>query len=193
MRKNYLYTLNFGLICIVIASIMFSGCKTSKKGKLQIEPGKVFFIEYIQTDEGTTITGKAPQGPRIDRPSYSYDRDKKTIQLNQQVRFSIDSCNIILGSGKILKGAAGSGASTQLSEIKKLPYNQGALTITKIDSKGMHFTYNNEKNTIPEGNEWNTSQTRTDTLKMAQPVVIETKSTIIIRYHGKIDKKSIVQ
>lgn len=180
-------------ITAFIATII--SCRVNKQQVNQefIKPDQIAFIEYIQTQNGEVLSGTAPQGRRIDGPTYHFDQETKQLNIYRKVNFSIDTIKAILGNGGILKGAAGSGLSLRLSGIGKFPYTMNKLTISEVSNQGLSIIFDKQLILIKEGEKWETSSSTIDTVKMEIPAIIKFTSTFSIRYHGMIDKKSITQ
>jgi hypothetical protein len=158
-----------------------------------IRPEQFAFIEFIQTKDGEVLSGAAPQGRRIDGPTYHFDKETKQLDIYRKVDFLVDTLKAILGNGGILKGAAGSGLSLRLTPIGKFPFTMNRLTIVKVSSQGVHIIYNNEEAIIKEGEEWKRASSTIDTIKMETPAIIRFTTTSSVRYHGMVDKKGVAQ
>jgi len=184
--------IRFILITLFLATAI-SGCSVNKQQaeKEFIQPDQIAFIEYIQTQNGEVISGTAPQGRRIDGPTYHFDSATKQLSIYRKANFLIDTVKAILGNGGILKGAAGSGLSLRLTGIGKFPHTMNKLTISEVSSKGLSIIFDKKKFILKEGEKWETSNSTIDTVKMEIPAIIRFTTTYSIRYHGLIDKKRI--
>ncbi|NOU17653.1 MAG: hypothetical protein HOO91_08850 [Bacteroidales bacterium] len=173
--------------------LLLNGCTVEKQTNLSgfIGPNEFVFIEYYLTQEGEVLSGTPPRGMRIDGPTYRFDKETKQLDIRRKDNLLRDSIKILLGNGKILKGSAGSGISFRLTNITNLPYTNNQLTINKIDKNRIYFTFDKQKYTLKTIDEWQSSTTRIDTIKTVEPTIIKTKFTYTLRYHGKLNKKSI--
>ncbi len=180
---------------IILTALFLLNCSASKlkEDTNFIKANQVAFIEFIQTQEGKVLKGKTPEGRRIDGPTYHFDRDAKKLELIRKENFLLDTVKVILGNVRILKGAAGSGLSMRIGAIGKLPYSMYNLTIKGISDKGLSIDFEGKSVLIKEGEKWETSTSKIDTLKMENPAVINYTTTYSIKYHGLIDKKSITK
>jgi len=193
MRKNNSLILDRIIVALTfIGLIIIAACSGAKNNFKFVDSNNFVFIEYIQTTEGKEISGTAPKGQRIDGPTYQFNKEKKELNINRKPDFSFDTVKAVIGSGKVLKGAAGSGVSTYLKTINSLPFAVGKLTINKIDKKGVYITHDGKNVLIQNGEEWNDNITYTDTIKGVQQSIVEFKTTYSIRYGGLIDKKSVL-
>lgn len=171
----------FGLLIVLILPACSSKNKMSKSAGAQNE---FAFIEFFQTSEGKILQGKVPPGRRIDSPTYSFNKDTRVLQVFRSESFAVDSLVAVLGTGKILKGAAGSGVSSVLIGINKLPFSYSDLEILKIDPKSISIRYKDESITLQIGQEWTKSKTETDTIKLEEVSIVEILSTTKIQFHG---------
>ncbi len=190
-NHNRVLITKYQTITGILVLTILCACSGAKRSLKIIDPDKFIFIEYIQTNEGKQLTGKAPQGPRIDGPAYHFDSEKMELRVNRKPSFSIDSTKIILGSGKVLRGVAGSGVSVNLNEVETLPYTMGKLKIRKINKTGVYISHDGKSVFIKNGADWQDTMSYTDTLTEPQPAVVEFKTTYTIRNWGLISKKSI--
>ncbi|MHC1703025.1 MAG: hypothetical protein AB9846_03855 [Tenuifilaceae bacterium] len=194
LPKKFIPLLQTPVKTIIVVLIIFcSSCSFNKQNSFKnyISDDEFVFVEYLLTQDGEVISGNPPKRMRIDGPTYRFDKETKKLDIHRTDNLLADSIKILLGNGKILKGAAGGGVSTRLTNITNLPYSENKLTINKIDKNGLSFTFNNQKMSIKVDEEWQSSTTRTDTIKMAEPAIVKTKTTYLVRYYGKISKKNI--
>lgn len=173
--------------------LLLNGCTVEKQTNLRsfIGLNEFVFIEYYLTQEGEVLSGTPPRGMRIDGPTYRYDKETKQLDIHRKDNLLRDSITILIGNGKILKGSAGSGISFRLTNITNLPYTDNKLIIYKLNKNRIHFTFDKLKYTLNTADEWQSSTTKIDTIKTAEPTIIKTKLTYTLRYHGKLNKKSI--
>lgn len=181
------------ILLVVSIFIVMASCSVSKpqEGKDFLKPNEVAFIEFFQTQNGVVLKGKYPEGRRIDGPTYRFDRNTKQLEILRKGNFSLDTVKAILGNGIVLKGAAGSGLSMRISPIGKFPYNMNKLTISKVSSEGIYLVFDKKELILKEGDVWETTDTKIDTVKLESPAIIQTSTTYTIHYFGIIDKKSI--
>jgi len=171
----------FGLLITLILPGCSSKNKMVKSAKNQ---NQFAFIEFFQTSEGKVLQGKVPPGRRIDSPTYSFNKETRELQVFRSNDFAVDSLVAVLGTGKILKGAAGGGVSSLLIGVNKLPFSYSDLEILKIDSKSISVRFKNENITLQIGQEWTQPKTETDTVKLQEVSVVEILSTTRIQFHG---------
>lgn len=181
-----------GLIIILLFIVSCSGVKKNSIQKEFIGPNEFVFIECIQKQEGEVIKGSMDlRGKRIDSPTYRLDSETKQLQIHRQDNLSIDSIKILLGEVRVLEGSAGTGVSSRLTNITQLPYSNNKLTITKVDQNGIDIIFDKQEVNLTEGKEWQTSQTRIDTIKIDKPTIVKMTTTYTIHYQGKLNKSSI--
>ncbi len=161
--------------------------------KSYINAEQVAFIEFIQTQEGKAIKGRVPEGRRIDGPGYHFDNESKKLEIIRKDNFLLDTVKVMLGNGRILKGAAGTGLSMRINAIGKLPYSIYNLTIKEVNAEGLSFNFDGKPIFIKEGEKWETTTSKIDTIKMDTPAIVNYTTTYSIIYHGLIDKKLITQ
>jgi len=185
---------NFSIKSLVIVTLFIStGCSININNSTSsyISQDEFAFIEYITTQDAEVLSGNYPRGKRIDGPTYRFDEETKQLQIHRRNNLSIDSIKILIGSGKVLTGAAGSGVSTHLTNTRTLPYVDNKLSINKIDRKGISLTFENQNKTIKEGEKWEFATTRVDTIKMDEPSIIKMRTTYSVRFWGILSKSSI--
>lgn len=182
----------FSILLVVLLSF---GCSVNKQqvNKNYINAEQVAFVEFIQTQDGKVISGDAPKGRRIDGPTYRFDSETKKLEIIRKENFLLDTVKVILGNGRILKGAAGSGLSMRINAIGKLPYSMYNLTIKDVNAEGLSINFDGKSIVIKEGEKWETTTSTIDTIKMETPAIINFTTTYLIKYHGLIDKKNILQ
>lgn len=182
-------------LSIVLTFVATLSCSVNKQhvSNDYIKSNEVAFVEFYQTQDGEVISGTAPQGRRIDGPTYRFNKSTRQIEILRKTNFSLDSVMAILGNGKILKGAAGNGLSMRLNGISKFPFAMNGLTILNINDEGIHLIFNKEKLLVKEGQQWQTTTTTIDTIKIESPVIMRLKTTYTINYVGKINKSSVVE
>gem|GEM_PF-542433 len=189
-------------LAIILTLVLAYSCSVKKQQVISnaqplndefIKPEQFAFIEYIQTQDGKVLSGVAPEGRRIDGPTYHFDKETQQLNIYREVNFLKDTVKAILGNGGVLKGAAGSGLSLRLTPIGKFPFTMNKLIIVKVSSQGVHIIFDKEEAIIKKGEEWIRSSSTIDTIRMETPAIIRFTTTSSIRYHGMIDKKGITQ
>ncbi len=185
--------LKISSVGILMGLILF-GC--SSKGKLSttaIPTDQVAFVEFYQTSEGKALKGKAPGGRRIDSPTYSFDPQTQNFQIHRMSSVVVDSVQVLLGTGRILRGAAGSGVSSVLIGANKLPFSYADLEIIKVDPKSIHLKYKDEKITLAVGQDWKVVQSKIDTIQIQEVAIVETVTTTRIQFYGFHPKSKLVK
>lgn len=186
--KNLLHKLFIGSLAI----ISLQACNTKKlSNDFSVPKDQFAFIEYYQTTDGRIIQGQKLPGKRIDFPTYTFDLESKVIRSRNDLNFSGDTVQVLLGTGKVLKGAAGSGVSSVLIGIKKLPYSYSELEIVAVDSKTMSIKYGGENITLAVGEELKRDITTRDTIHLDEIVIVEKTVENRIVFHGFIPKSSL--
>lgn len=183
--------IKFALMTLVLTAAI--SCSVNKKQVTadKISPDQVAFIEYIQTQNGETLKGTAPQGRRVDGPTYRFDKATKQLNIIRKQEFQLDTVKAVLGNVRVLKGTAGTGLSMRLNFIGKFPYTSYNLTVSKVSRDGISIIFDKKEHLLKEGEVWETSTI--DTSKIEPSTVIKTTTTYSIQYHGLIDKKGITQ
>lgn len=183
------------LLPISLFIVIAISCSVNKKQVTEefIKPDQVAFIEFIQDQNGEVISGVAPEGRRIDGPTYRFDKETRQLNIRREENFSIDTIKAILGNGKVLDGAAGSGLSLRINAIGRFPYTMYNLTILGVSKDGLSIVFDKKKHLLKDGEKWETSSSTIDTIKMATPAIVKFTTTYKIYYHGMIDKKGITK
>lgn len=164
--------------------------REQKSTPMAIAPSEFAFVEYYQTQEGVAVKGNVPQGRRIDGPTYRFDRKTRTLEVNREIETPLDSIRVLVGIGKILKGASGAGVSSFLRGTGNLPFTFDKMTIRGIDAKGLHVTHDGRDAVVAEGEEWKDIRVSTDTLP-SDNAIVRITTTYSIRYHGLIGKQAL--
>lgn len=187
MKNNAIKLLGFLVILLV-------GC-TATRSTIQektILADQFAFVEFYVSTDGKALKGTPPVGKRIDSPAYSFDSETKTIHSNRTFNFSIDSLSILLGTGRILTGAAGSGVSSILINASELPFAYSSLRIIKVDSDRISAEYDTEKISVDAGQTWSKTIALSDTLHFdGNEVVVEKMTKIRVSYHGLLPKSAL--
>lgn len=171
-----------GLGILILA--ILGGCSAQKNttGEPPGFAGRFAFIEYFQTVEGRAIKGNIPVGRRIDSPTYFFDTESDSLYVYRYNSGLVsDSLLGVLGTGKILRGTAGSGVASALIGIEKLPFSYAGIEIGKIDTEKITFRFKGKSVALKEGEEWNSISTSMDTIDNS---VVETTVAVKIQFHG---------
>lgn len=173
-------------------AILLSGC-SSKKSVTQEsfkQSNSFAFVEYYQTSEAKVISGSIPSGRRIDSPTYHYNKENSTVESYRNLSFKPDTVILVLGTGRILKGAAGSGVSSLLIGTNKLPLSYGELKIIAIGKESVKVELKGEKITIATSSKWEKTSEYNDTIN-DQSTILRRTITDRISFHGFIPKDSL--
>jgi len=178
----------------IIGLLLFTlSCSVNKQNSKSdfIKSDEVAFIEFYQTYIGEVISGTVPKGRRIDSPTYRLDQTTKQLEALRKPDFSVDTLKVIIGNGKILKGDAGTGMSSRLTGLSKLPYTLNKVTFMEVSSKGLLINVDNKETLIKEGQPFEKTETRVDTIKSESNVVVKLTIKSTINYNGLIKKTSV--
>jgi hypothetical protein len=129
----------------------------------------------------------------IDFPTYWFDNKNGT--LTGIVNFEInETLKAIYGSGLVLNGEAGGGASTSLDGIFDLPYKEDDFQLLKIDTDGtVHIMYKGLSITLRKGEEWTNTTSKIDSKEVANTKgkAMLTITDKIIN-HGILEKSKVI-
>ena len=171
--------------------ILLSSCSSKKSATQEFNLNKgIAFVEYYQTSEATVINGKISSGKRIDSPTYHYNNENGTVESYRSLSFNPDTVILVLGTGRILKGAAGSGVSSLLVGAGKLPLLYGELKIIAIGKENVKVVFKGEKITIATSSKWEKTTEYNDTIN-DQSAILRRTITERISFHGFIPKDSL--
>lgn len=171
--------------------ILLSSCSSKKSATQEFNLNKGFaFVEYYQTSEAKVISGSIPSGRRIDSPTYHYNNENSTIESYRSLSFNPDTVILVLGTGKILKGAAGSGVSSLLVGTSELPLSYGELKIIAVSKESVKVEFKGERLTIPKNSKWEKITEYNDTIN-DQSAILRRTITDRISFHGFIPKDSL--
>lgn len=171
--------------------ILLSSCSSKKSATQEFNLNKgIAFVEYYQTSEATVINGKISSGKRIDSPTYHYNNENGTVESYRSLSFNLDTVILVLGTGRILKGAAGSGVSSLLVGAGKLPLSYGELKIIAIGKESVKVEFKGEKITIATSSKWEKTTEYNDTIN-DQSAILRRTITERISFHGFIPKDSL--
>lgn len=173
-------------------AILLSGCSSKKSATQELfkQSNGIAFVEYYQTSEAKVISGTIPSGKRIDSPTYHYNKENGTVESYRSLSFNPDTVILMLGTGKILKGAAGSGVSSLLVGANKLPLSYGELKIIAIGKESVKVEFKGEKITITTNSKWEKTTEYNDTIN-DQSAILKRTITDRISFHGFIAKDSL--
>ncbi len=171
--------------------ILLSSCSSKKSATQEFNLNKGFaFVEYYQTSEAKVISGSIPSGRRIDSPTYRYNNENGSVESYRRLSFNPDTVILVLGTGRILKGAAGSGVSSLLVGVSKLPLSYGELKIIAIGKENLKVEFKGEKITIATSSIWEKTTEYNDTIN-DQSAILRRTITDRISFHGFIPKDSL--
>jgi hypothetical protein len=181
------------LVLIIASSIIFFEFKLKTNTESLKTTGTFIFIEQRTHIHGETIEGDYPR-VMIDFPTYSFNEKNGT--LSGMVNFEInETLKAIYGSGLVLSGAAGGGASTGLDGIFDLPFRKDDFQLLKIDIDGTaNIVYRGLSITLRKGEEW-TNTTSTIDSKEAGNFKGKAMLTITdeIINHGILEKSKVIR
>jgi hypothetical protein len=149
------------LVLIIASSILLYGLNLKTGTQTPRTAGTYIFIEQRTHIHGELLEGNY-RGLMIDFPTYSFESKNGTLTgiLNFEIN---DSLVAIYGSGLVLSGAAGGGASTGLDGVYDIPYKKDDLQILKIDPDGTaQINYKGLPITLRNGEEWTNTTSRID-------------------------------
>jgi len=180
-------------ISIIGFLLIALSCSVNKQNSKSdsIKSDEVAFIEYYQTFVGEVISGTVPKGRRIDSPTYRFDQTTKVLEALRKPDFSVDTLKVIIGNGKILKGDAGTGMSSRLTGLSKLPYSLNKVTFLEVSSKGLLINVDNKETLVKEGVPFEKTETRIDTIKSESNVIVKLTIKSTINYIGLIKKTGV--
>jgi len=144
------------LIMSVIATFslfIVSGCEKNQDD-WEITSDKCVFIEHHINTDGELIEGNYREGPGYDVPTFSFD--SVTGILSGHINFQTNkSLKLIFGNGRSSSGVAGTGVSTMLLGINKLPFEYDNFKITNVEVNGtIHLLYNDSIIVLKRNEEW---------------------------------------
>jgi hypothetical protein len=175
---------------LLVTTACYSGRKTTDYTTVLNDA--FAFVEYYQTTDALVLAGEYRGGRRIDSPTYAFNPEDRTLNIYRYPdRLQPDSAIVVLGVGKILKNAAGSGVSSFLVGANQLPFSYNDLTITSLSNDKLSLTYQNKSITLKAGEEWKHLTEKTDTLKLQGLPIIKTMQSTSIRFHGFLPRNAI--
>jgi len=178
------------LIAIISICVFFvSGCN---QDDWEIDSDKCVFIEHHINTYGELIEGNYVEGPGVDTPTFSFDSVNGI--LSGSIGFELsNSLKVIYGNGISYWGVAGSGVSTRLLGIYKLPYQQENFKITQVETNGtIHLQYNDSIIVLKSNEEWVNISTYIDIQNNAGEIA-KAKLTTTDRFvnYGIIEKSNV--
>ena len=182
------------LMLSVIATIslfIVSGCEKNQD-EWEITSDKCVFIEHFSQTDGELIEGNYREGPGYDVPTFSFD--STTGVLSGNINFQINkSLKLVFGNGRGSGGVAGSGISTMLFGIYKLPFENGNFKITNVEANGtIYLRYNDSTIVLKRNEEWTKITSFIDTQNNAGEIAkAKLTSTDRIVNYGIIEKSNI--
>jgi hypothetical protein len=170
-----------------------SGCEKNQDD-WEITSDKCVFIEHFSHTDSELIEGNYREGPGYDVPTFSFD--SVTGVLSGHINFQINkSLKLIFGNGRSSGGVAGTGVSTMLSGIYKLPFENDNLKITNVEVDGtIHLLYNDSTIVLKRNEEWIKIKSVIDTQNNAGEMA-KAKLTLTDRIvnYGIIEKSTIIK
>lgn len=173
--------------------LLIVACASQEKvAKKDTIPSDQFaFIELYNSTEGKVLKGEAPSARRIDSPTYSFNPESKEFQIYRLNNVAADSVKVLLGVGRILKGAAGSGVSSVLIGMNEIPHKYADIEIQEVSASSVKFKYMDETISIKSGEKWDNVKTSTDTISYKGESVIQKITTVSVQFHGLFPKTLI--
>ena len=182
------------LMLSVIATIslfIVSGCEKNQD-EWEITSDKCVFIEHFSQTDGELIEGNYREGPGYDVPTFSFD--SVTGVLSGNINFQINkSLKLVFGNGRGSSGVAGTGVSTMLFGIYKLPFENGNFKITNVEANGtIYLRYNDSTIVLKRNEEWTRISSFIDIQNNAGEIAkAKLTSTDRIVNYGIIEKSNI--
>lgn len=180
---------------LLLVTLFLIGCSTNKKLTCTLQPNEVAFIESCTTIEGKPIEGIAPEGRRIGgQPIYKYSSLDSSIGIvNSNIDIDISNVIAILGNKLVQLGTIGSGMSSEIIGIEKIPFNYKEIEIHHITANHISFNIKGKEIKLKVGDSWESQSTKIDTLEFnSSRCVIETISTHKITFHGTVNRAKII-
>lgn len=175
---------------IISSALVFAlvlSCASGRKTNNAVEGDALLpFIEFYTITEGKAISGVPGQGRRIDGPGYSYDAESQTLDIYRNK--PADSLNVMLyiGVGKVLKGTAGHGVSSNIIAVESIPYSYGDFTVLRSTKSSLECLLKGVKIELKPGQEYTTAESKTDSLPNSS--VVQTTTTWRIAFVGFVKK-----
>jgi len=182
------------LMLSVIATIslfIVSGCEKNQD-EWEITSDKCVFIEHFSHTDGELIEGNYREGSGYDVPTFSFD--STTGVLSGNINFQINkSLKLVFGNGRGSSGVAGTGVSTMLFGIYKLPFENGNFKITNVEANGtIYLRYNDSTIVLKRNEEWTRISSFIDIQNNAGEIAkAKLTSTDRIVNYGIIEKSNI--
>lgn len=188
---------NLRLVIMLYTPLLFSGlmlgCTAGRNAATTPPPDKFAFVEILTFYSGEVLEGEAPPTRRIDMPGYHYYTNPVRIELyrnKESVR--VDSLKLLLGMGKVLSGAAGSGVSSFFVPIYRIPCSVEKTDILEVNAKIIRIRIAGKVISVASGEQWERTDSRTDTLTFeGNRVIIRNRVSTRINYRGFIPKAAI--
>jgi len=104
----------------------------------ELPAGKILFIDRHVRVDGECLEGDCQPGPMIDFPTYGFDPETGTLDSRLALEVN-DDLKVLYGNGTSLRGVAGGGAATGLTEVYAVPTNVQGLRIVQVDRDGTAY------------------------------------------------------
>ncbi|MFW6245139.1 MAG: carboxypeptidase-like regulatory domain-containing protein [Fibrobacterota bacterium] len=130
----------------------------------------VLFLENFTYQNGTA-TGENCPILYIDFPTYSYNPETRMLTSMHTLELT-DSTRIILGTGLLLEGAAGGGASSQLRPLDTVPSTY--FDSFSLEENGtVHLSYEDAEISLAPGEVWEVNSSYEETNEGCHAVITE--------------------
>jgi hypothetical protein len=154
----------------------------------ELPAGQVLFINRHVRVEGTCIEGDCQPGPMIDFPTYRFDPETGILESWFALNLG-DDLKVLYGNGTSLRGLAGGGAATGLTEVASLPAEVEGLRIVQVDRDGTaYLEHGDELLVLAPGQEWTTT---TQEVQEQEDGKVRLTSTEQIVNYGILDRAQI--
>jgi hypothetical protein len=191
-RKS-IFFLSFCFFALLISALIF-GCRVKKNNASLWQPpvDEYAFVEYYQVNEGIALEGTPPPGRRIDGPTYSFSPELGELTSYISSPFSKDSLLLVLARGLVLRGTEGGGLHSRLIPVFSLPFTESSITIEAISSNEVHFLLDEQRVSIPIGQEWVRKTESIDTLSFPEGnVIVQRSKSVRVIFHGFLKKEKL--
>ncbi|RPI56181.1 MAG: hypothetical protein EHM56_04675 [Chloroflexi bacterium] len=155
----------------------------------ELPAGQVLFIDRHVRVDGTCLEGDCQPGPMIDFPTYGFDPE--TGILDSRLPLDVnDDLKVVYGNGTSLRGVAGGGAATGLTEVYAVPAEIQGLRFVQVDRDGTaYLEHGGELLVLAPGQTW--TNTTEEIQEQGTGKASFTTTDTIVNY-GILDKSKIV-
>jgi len=155
----------------------------------ELPAGKVLFIDRHVRIEGECVEGECDPGPMIDFPTYSFNAESGTLESWFAIGVN-DDLKVLYGHGTSLRGMAGGGAATALTEVYSLPAELEGVRIVQVDGDGTaYLECGGELVVLAPGQTWSNT---TEEVQEQDDGKVKLTSTEQIVNYGILDKAKIL-